>query len=100
MIQDSDPSHTAGETAEYWSQDHGWWRPRFTQVHASWLDQAELLIRAFRHRYLKRVSWINREELIEHVLACVPECNRRCAHPFQWTWTNQKMRQRFAKHAH
>lgn len=99
LIQDGDPSHTAGETAEYWSQCHGWWRPRFTPVHASWLDQAELLIRAFGHRHLKRGSWVSREELIEHVSACAPEYNRLYAHPFQWTWTSQKMRQWFAKHA-
>jgi hypothetical protein len=99
LVQDGDPSHTAGETAAYWSSCQGWWRPRFTPVHASWLDQAELLIRAFGHRYLKRGSWANREELIEHVLASAPEYNRRYAHPFQWTWTNQKMRRWFAKHA-
>ena len=28
-----------------------------------------------------------------------PEYNRRYAHPFEWTWTNQKMRQWFAEHA-
>jgi DDE superfamily endonuclease len=99
LIQDGDPSHTAGETAAYWSNGQGWWRPRFTPVHASWLDQAELLIRAFGHRYLKRGSWVSREELIKHVLASAPEYNRLYAHPFQWTWTNQKMRQWFAKHA-
>ncbi len=98
LVQDGDPSHTAGETAAYWSEGRGWWRPRFTPVHSSWLDQAELLIRAFGHRYLKRGSWSRREELIEHVLACAPEYNRLYAHPFQWTWTNQKMRQWFAKH--
>lgn len=99
LIQDGDPSHTAGETAEYWSSRPGWWRPRFTPVHASWLDQAELLIGAFGHRYLKRGSWESREKLIEHVLDSAPEYNQRYAHPFQWTWTNQKMRQWFAKHA-
>jgi hypothetical protein len=37
--------------------------------------------------------------LSEHVLASAPEYNRLDAHPFAWTWTNQKMRQRFARHA-
>jgi DDE superfamily endonuclease len=99
LVQDGDPSHTAGDTAAYWSSCQGWWRSRFTPVHASWLDQAELLIRAFGHRYLKRGSWASREELIAQVLASTPEYNRVYAHPFQWTWTNQKMRQWFAKHA-
>jgi hypothetical protein len=35
LIQDGDPSHTATEAAEYWSHYPGWWRPRFTPVHAS-----------------------------------------------------------------
>jgi DDE superfamily endonuclease len=99
LIQDGDPSHTAGNTAAYWSGCRGWWRPRFTPVHASWLDQAELLIGAFGYHYLKRGSWASREALIEHVLVSAPEYNRLYAHPFEWTWTNQKMRQWFAKHA-
>jgi hypothetical protein len=99
LIQDGDPSHTAGDTAEYWSSCRGWWRPRFTPVHASWLNQGELLIGAFGYHYLKRGSWASRKEMIEHVLLSAPEYNRRYAHPFEWTWTNQKMRQWFAKHA-
>jgi hypothetical protein len=99
LIQDGDPSHTSGDTAAYWSACRGWWRPRFTPAHASWLNQAKLLIRAFGHRYLKRNSWSRREELIEHVVASGPEYNCLYAHPFAWTWTNQKMRQWFIKHA-
>ena len=99
LIQDGDPSHTSGDTAVYWSECRCWWRPRFTPAHASWLNQAELLIRAFGHRYLKRNSWSKREELIEQVLASGPEYNSLYAHPFAWTWTNQKMRQWFVQHA-
>ena len=99
LIQDGDPSHTSGDTAGYWSGCRGWWRPRFTPAHASWLNQAELLVGAFGYHYLKRDSWVGREEFTEHVLASGPEYNRRYAHPFAWTWTNQQMRQWFARHA-
>jgi hypothetical protein len=99
LIQDGDPSHTAGSTAEYWSECGGWWRPRFTPAHASWLNQGELLVGAFGYHYLKRDSWRRREEFIEHVLASGPEYNRLYAHPFEWTWTNPQMRQWFAKHS-
>jgi hypothetical protein len=68
-------------------------------VHASWLNQAEPLIEAFSYHYLKRGSWSSRQELIEHVLASGPEYNQLYAHPFEWFWTNHKMRQWFAKHA-
>jgi hypothetical protein len=63
------------------------------------LNQAEILIHAFKHYYLKRASWKSQEEFKTHVLASWPEYNHRYAHPFEWTWTNQKMRQWFAKHA-
>jgi DDE superfamily endonuclease len=99
LVQDGDPSHTASDTAAYWSGCQGWWRPRFTPVHASWLDQTELLIGAFGYHYLKRGSWATRQKLIDHVVLSAPEYNRRYAHPFEWTWTNQKMRKWFAEHA-
>ncbi len=99
LVQDGDPSHTAALTAAYWSGCGGWWRPRFTPVHASWLNQAEPLIEAFAYRYLKRGSWASREEFISHVDASWPEYNRRYAHPFEWTWTNHQMRRWFDEHA-
>jgi hypothetical protein len=100
LIQDGDPSHTAGATSDYLAQDRQWWRPRLTPAHASWLNQAEMLIGAFGYHYLKRASWHTRFELVQHVLAAAPEYNRLYAHPFEWTWTNQQMRKWFAEHTH
>jgi hypothetical protein len=99
LIQDGDPSHTAAATEEHLRGRQGWWRPRLTPAHASWLNQAEMLIGAFGGRYLRRGSWVTREELVAHALASAPEYNQFYAHPFEWTWTNQQMRQWFAKHA-
>lgn len=99
LIEDGDPSHTAADTRGYLSSCQGWWRPRLTPAHASWLNQAELLVGAFGYHYLTRGSWSNREAFVGHVLASGPEYNRRYAHPFEWTWTNQQMRQWFARHA-
>jgi transposase len=99
LIQDGGPSHIAGSTRRYFTGSKGWWRPRYTPANASWLDQAEILIHAFKHYYLKRASWKSQEEFKTYVLASWPEYNHRYAHPFEWTWTNQKMRQWFAKHA-
>lgn len=56
LIQDGDPSHTAGNTQNYLANANTWWRPRFPPVHASWLNQAEILIHSFSHHYLKRQS--------------------------------------------
>jgi transposase len=99
LIQDGGSSHIAGDTRKYFAESDGWWRPRFTPANASWLNQAEILIHAFKHYYLKRASWRNQQEFKTHVLASWPEYNHRYAHPFEWTWTNQKMRQWFASHA-
>jgi hypothetical protein len=70
-----------------------------TPAHASWLNQAELLNDAFSFHYLRRGSWHSRRDLIDHIEAAWPEYNQLYAHPFEWTWTNQKMHQWFAQHA-
>ena len=98
LIHDGGPSHIAAATAEYFAGCRGWWRPRLTPARASWLDQAELLIHAFSNRYLKRASWHDREEFIRHVGDSWPEYNELYAHPFEWTWTNRRMRRWFERH--
>jgi hypothetical protein len=100
LIQDNDPTHIAQWTADYFSASDGWWRPRFIPVHASWLNQSELLNHAFSDRYLKRRSFKSRREYIDHINVSWPEYNRRYAHPFEWTWTNPKMRKWYAEHSH
>ena len=98
LIQDGDPSHTASATSEYLESVGGWWRPRQTPAHASWLNQAELLNGAFGRRYLKRRSFDDREGYIENVARSWPEYNRLYAHPFEWTWTSRKMRRWYVAH--
>ncbi len=99
LIQDGGSSHVAGDTRRYFAESGGRWRPRYTPANASWLNQAEILIHSFKHYHLKRGSWRSQEEFRSHVLASWPEYNRRYAHPIEWAWTNQKMRQWFERHA-
>jgi hypothetical protein len=98
LVHDGGPSHIATATSDYLASCGSWWRPRLTPAHASWLNQAELLVNAFGGRYLKRGSWSARDEFIDHVSASWPEYNRLHAHPFEWTWTNNQMRMWFAQH--
>ena len=63
LIHNGDPSHTAHATQQYLANDpdHGW-RSRPTPVHASWLNQAEILINNFFSAHdLKRQSWTSRK---------------------------------------
>jgi hypothetical protein len=99
LIHDGGPSHIAAATDEYLASLGGWWHPRRTPAHASWLNQSELLNHAFEGRYLKRGSWPDRWAFIVHVHASGLEDNRLFAHPFERTWTNPKMRAWFSKHA-
>jgi hypothetical protein len=99
LIHDGGASHIAAATTDYLDGCAGWWHPRLTPAHASWLNQAEMLVNAFGGRYLKRGSWAGRDDFIDHVSDSWPEYNRLYAHPFEWTWTNDQMRRWFVKHA-
>jgi hypothetical protein len=64
---------------------------RYTPAHASWLDQAELLLRAFSDRYLAHLDVPSRPALIGHLDASWREYNRQYAHPFTWSWTRRDL---------
>jgi transposase len=98
LIWDNGPSHTARQTHDFLRTHYPHVRVLFTPAHASWLNQAELLLRAFTERYLQRGDWASRDELIEHLNASWPEYNRFYAHPFTWSWTRAKMRSWVDRH--
>jgi transposase len=91
LILDNGGSHIAHETQRYFTR-----RPRlrvlYTPAQASWLNQAELLLRAFTAKYLARFDPESRQHLIEHLTLSGPEYNRRFAHPFEWSWTRRDLR--------
>lgn len=92
LILDGGPSHTSHETRAFFKDLCPKVRVLFTPPHASWLDQAELLLRAFSQRYLRRGSWESREQMIDHIRASTSEYNRRFAHQFDWSWTRRDFR--------
>lgn len=91
LILDNGSSHIAATTQTYLTT---WPRLRylFTPPHASWLNQAELLLRAFGARYLDHLDVASRCMLIAHLEASWPEYNRHYAHPFSWSWTRRDLR--------
>jgi len=90
LIMDNGPSHIDHHTRAYLNS-HPRFRPLYTPAHASWLNQAELLLRAFNNKYLKHFESASRQHLIEHINASWSEYNRWFAHPFTWSWTRRQM---------
>lgn len=87
LILDGGSSHISDETQAFLATWSPWVRVLYTPPHASWLNQAELLLRAFSERYLQRGSWDTRQNMIDHLLTSRREYNRDWAHPFEWSWT-------------
>ena len=92
LIWDGGPSHTSEATQTFLRSYDSWLRVLYTPAHASWLNQAELLLKSFVLRYLKRGSWKSRGDLIEHLLASASEYSRLFAQPINWSWTRRNMR--------
>lgn len=91
LIWDGGPSHISATTAALLRSYSPWLRVLFTPPHASWLNQAELLLKSFEVRYLQRSNWTSRQHLIEHLCASTPEYNRLWAHPINWSWTRRDL---------
>jgi hypothetical protein len=98
LIWDGGPSHRAMKTKELLKDYGKLVRVFMTPAHASWLNQAELLLRAFSERYLKRGDWASRQHLIDHLEAGWREYDRLYAHPFSWSWTRRDLSTWLARH--
>lgn len=99
LIWDGGPSHVAHQTQGFLraTAHQGRMRVLVTPAHASWLNQGELLLRAFAERYLKRGAWPSRHALMEHLDCSWREYNQLFAHPFTWSWTRADMRKWVAR---
>lgn len=91
LIWDGGPSHISAATAAVLRSYEPWLRVLFTPAHASWLNQAELLLKSFEVRYLQRGDWMSRQDLIDHLIASTPEYNHLWAHPINWSWTRRDL---------
>lgn len=87
LILDNGSSHTSADTQAFFADLDPRVRVLFTPPHASWLNQAELLLRAYGRRYVQRGDWCSRDQCLAHLLAGADEYNLRFAHPFAWSWT-------------
>jgi len=92
LIWDGGSSHVSQDTQRLLRGYRPKVRVLVTPPHASWLNQAELLLRAFSHRYIHRGDWDSRVRLVQHLDTAWHEYNRLFAHPFNWSWTRRDMR--------
>jgi hypothetical protein len=99
VIWDGGASHVSAETAAFLHDYAPHVRVLRTPAHASWLNQGELLLRAFSARYLVRGDWASRVHLVDHLEASWREYNRLDAHPFTWSWTRHDLRVWMHRHA-
>lgn len=98
LIWDNGSSQISDYTSQFLHHYFPWVRVLHTPAHASWLNQAELLLRAFDARYLDREDWDSRQQLIDHLNVSWPEYNRLFAHPFTWSWTRYRMHEWMDRH--
>jgi len=92
LIWDGGPSHASAATAAFLKARYdSWLRILFTPAHASWLNQAEILLKSFDVRYLQSGDWNSRQQLIDHLHDSTPEYNRLWAQPINWSWTRRNL---------
>jgi hypothetical protein len=87
---DNGSSHIDQHTRSFLS-NHERFRSLYTPARASWLNQAELFLRAFTDKYLKHFEASSRQHSIDHLTASWPEYNDWFANPFEWSWTRRQM---------
>lgn len=92
LLLDNASAHTAKDTLDWFAERADRIRPHFTPTHASWLNQAELLLSGFSRRYLRRVVK-SRDDLLAHIASSIQEYNAMYAKPFDWSFTRHAMHQ-------
>ena len=99
FIADNDSTHSRGAVADFIKSKKGKVAIHYTPVHASWLNQAEILLSIITRKYLHRGSWSHLKELKRTLRQSVSERNRFDKHPFDWSFTRHAMRDWYARYS-
>jgi transposase len=73
-----------------WLTAHPRWSFQFTPVHASWLNQIEIVFSILVRKLLKHGTFTSEHDLAEQMLAFVETYNQT-AKPFAWTYTGKTL---------
>jgi transposase len=90
LIMDNGSSHVAKLTKQ-WLAEHPRFVAHHTPVHASWLNQVELVFSILTRRLLRRGEFASRDDLIKRIMAWIAEYDRT-AKPFAWTYEGQPLK--------
>jgi len=91
VIVDNDSTHGGQPVDAALRASRGRLAVHYTPVHASWLNQAEILLSILSRKYLRAGSWPSRDALVRHLRQAVPEYNRFHATPINWSFTRNAM---------
>lgn len=92
MILDNGASHVSGDTQTFFDELFPRVQVIYTPTNASWLNQAELLLDAFSHRYIHRGDWDSITSFVTHLQDSRIEYNQFFAHPFNWGFSCRNFR--------
>jgi transposase len=91
IVAISDNLSTRGtQEVQDWLATHPRWRFQFTPIHASWLNQIEIVFSILYRRLLKHGIFTSEEDLAQQMLAFVETYNQT-AKPFAWTYTGKTL---------
>ncbi|MGH7310097.1 MAG: IS630 family transposase [Candidatus Rokuibacteriota bacterium] len=90
LILDNGSSHTSKATRA-WIEEHTRFAAHYTPVHASWVNQVELVFSILTRKVLKRGSFGSRDELVSKIMRYIALRNET-AKPFAWTYSAQPLK--------
>jgi hypothetical protein len=98
FIIDNDPTHKGQPIDDVVNASKGRIAIHYTPVHASWLNQADILLSNLSRKYLHRGSWNSKRELSIHLRRAIDEYNSFHAAPLNWSFTRNAMRNWYEKY--
>lgn len=90
LILDNGSPHTSKAT-KAWIEEHTRFAAHYTPVHASWVNQVELVFSILTRKVLKRGSFGSRDDLVSKIMRYIALRNET-AKPFAWTYSAQPLK--------
>jgi transposase len=90
VILDNGSSHVSKLTRG-WFEDHPRFHAHYTPVHASWVNQIELVFSIVTRRVLRRGNFASRADLVSKLMRYIDRHNET-ARPFAWTYSGQPLK--------